>query len=108
MAHVSKATNFSVYLFLIIIIFLDFGQARLYSVHLVGAVIFNFTSVLLSVFCFNPVGTFARDSLSTDRSHYFSPVSLLALSTVFAVGGYSFDSVTRVSWFVCEFAGFNC
>ena len=80
--------------------------ARFYSVHLVGAVIFNFTSVLLSVLCFHPVGTFARDSLSTDRSHYFSPVFLLALPAVLAVGGYSFDSVTRVSWFVCEFAGF--
>ena len=58
---------------------------------------FQFTSVLLSVFCFHPVGTFARDSLSPDRSHYFSPVSLLALPAVLAVGGYSFDSVTRVS-----------
>ena len=29
-----------------------------------------------------------------------------SLPAVLAVGGYSFDSVTRVSWFVCEFAGF--
>ena len=69
---------------------------------------FQFYIRLLSVFCFHPVGTFALDSLSTDRSHYFSPVSLLALSAVLTVDGYSFDSVTRVSWFVCEFAGFNC
>ena len=30
---------------------------------------------------------------------------MLALPAVLAVGGYSFDSVTRVSLFVCEFAG---